>query len=131
VVVDGRLEQEDRLLGRVVELLLVRSGHDHLGRPCPPDGGLVALAEEWGLGAYFADDPAGLVLPVIPGSAHGEQRLLPDDLGYVLEADPRETRGDLRDVGAGVPDVADGEIRGYRGPLLRCGARERRWLSTT
>src|SRR5439155_25320648 len=61
------------------------------------------------LRADLADDPARLVLPVIPGSPHREERLLPDHLADVLEADPGEAGGDFGGVGARMPDVADRE----------------------
>ena len=37
--------------------------------------------------AGAADDPAGLVRPVVPGAPHGEEALVPDDLADDLEAD--------------------------------------------
>src|SRR5664280_3067559 len=67
VVADRDLGEDDRLLGRVVVLLLLAPAHDHLRAGCSPDRRLVAGANAEVRDAGLADTPAGLVGPVIPG----------------------------------------------------------------
>ena len=74
-----------------------------------PDRGLVSRTEEPDLGTLAADHPAGLVTPVVPTPPHSEEALVPDDLGYDLEADPLQTLCHFGGVDSGVPDVADCE----------------------
>src|SRR5450759_526312 len=86
------------------------------------------------LGAGLADDPAGLVAPVVPGATHREQPLVPDHLGHDLEADPREALRHGSGMDAGMPDVADreGGDQGKRlGPVDPGVARERRVAMAT
>src|SRR5664280_3835185 len=107
VVADRDLAEDDRLLGRVVVLLLRAPAHDHLGRRRSPDRALVSAADIQVRDDRLADHPAGLVGPVIPGAAHREEPLVPDDLGDDLEADPDQALRDGARVDAGMPDVAD------------------------
>ena len=126
----GVSERSDRLLGRVVLLLLLAAAHDHLRAGRPPDRRLVARRR--GTGAVTpgrADDPARLVAPSGTRSGHREEALVPDDLAGDLEADPRRPAATSTRVDAGVPDVADLEDghEGERlGPVDPGVARDRR-----
>src|SRR5450759_3176250 len=80
VVPDGSAHRLDRLLRRVVVLLLGRAAHDHLGAGHLPQRG-VRMTPSPRCGLAFADRiPTGLVLPVVGGAAHRSLRLGPDDL---------------------------------------------------
>src|SRR5664280_3903103 len=67
MVTERRLEEEQGLLRRVVEGRLGRASARHLRARRAPDGGLIAGAAEGQPGALLADDPGGLVAPVVPG----------------------------------------------------------------
>ena len=113
----------------MVLLCLGRTGHDHLGRRGTPDRGLVPRAVEGHGGAGLAHDNAGLVGPMVPGAAHGEEPLVPDHLLDELEADGQEALEHVEGVRAGIPHVAHLE-RGHEGerrtPVGPGVARERR-----
>src|SRR5664280_952800 len=58
VIADRDLREQDRLLGRVVLLLLAAAAHDHLRARHSPDRGLVPLTMKKVSDAGLSDDPA-------------------------------------------------------------------------
>src|ERR1019366_1851444 len=90
VVQNRTPHQLHRLLGRMIELLLLGTAHHELGGWGTPDGRVLAGFAIPG-SVLPSHVPAGLMLKPVMGPRQDHAALVPDDLLMMLKADPQKS----------------------------------------
>src|SRR5215831_7792020 len=98
--------QLDRLLRRMIELLLVRTAHDEFRTRGIPDRGVLAGFAVPGR-VLLPHLPARLMLIPVMSPSKDRPALVPDDLLWIEETNAEQPVQHFACIDTGVPDVGD------------------------